>query len=322
MAIPTKAKNLLLIPTTDGGISQFFNMPGFSGYDSNNPNHNGLDIGWDTNPYCNVLACQDGKVVDVIYNDVSGSRGNGVVLQHDYEDGTHRWTGYIHLKNSPTVKVGQTVKQGEVIGVRGGSPYVNGAAKYGVHVHLYTTKAVTAAYTWNTMKANVIDPLPLLYRSKKIDYNVLMGILWGKPYLEDSMIEVVAPVERNPLENQLSESTSYLRVRTSPSLSGSIIGYLQQNKFYNWYEMKKADEYEWYKIADNQWVAKTESMTIYPKKDELEIAKEEIEKLTKANEELQAKIGSLAEEKSLIEKARDLLQDKISKVIAILTGED
>lgn len=326
MAIPIRAKNILLLPVTDGGITQPFNMPGFPSYNSNKAKHNGLDLGWNANKYCNILACQDGKVVQVINNDVSGSRGNGVVLQHDYADGTHRWTGYIHLKNTPTVKVGQIVKQGDVIGVRGGSPYINGSPKYGVHLHLYTTKVVTASYTWNTLLNNVVDPLPLLYRSKNVTYNNLVGVIKDLPYLEDAIPEVVDPVARDPMVNQLSEKTDCLRVRMSPSLKGTIIGYLEQDKFYNWYDTKNADGYDWYKIAEDQWSAKTSTMTIYPAKSEIEILKEEIKKLElekiKLEEDLlktEQEQEKLQKENKEITKVNKNLNTKIDNAVNVLT---
>lgn len=192
--VPLKDKNVLLLPVTDGGVTQPFNMPGFPTYDKTKAQHNGLDIGWCTNQHCHILACQDGKVVDLLIN--NSSCGNGVVLQHDYPDGTHRWTAYIHLKSAPcdangkALKKGDVIAQGNVIGIRGGSPYVNGKQKYGTHLHLYVTKDTNKAYTWNTMKANVVDPYPLLYRSKGIDYNWINSSLKALPFIEDFTDEV------------------------------------------------------------------------------------------------------------------------------------
>lgn len=317
MAIPTKAKNILLLPVTDGGVTQPFNMPGFPTYNKNKNKHNGLDIGWNTVQYCDILACQDGKVVQVITNDVSGSRGNGVVLQHDYADGTHRWTGYIHLKNAPTVKVGQVVKQGDVIGIRGGSPYIKGKQKYGTHLHLYVTSVSKTAYTWNALLDSVIDPFPLLYRGKSIQYNKLVNVLKDLPYLEDAIPEVVDPVPRDPLVNQLSEATDCLRVRMTPSLKGTIIGYLEQNKFYNWYEVHNADGYDWYKIAENQWSAKTSTMTIYPAKSEIEILEEEIARLEDEKKQLEDDKQQLEEQlkdAAVEQKALEVKLDDLKKV--------
>ena len=340
MAIPTKAKNIYLLPVTDGGITQYFNMPGFATYDEKKAKHNGLDIGWTrgesgtgNHAYWPIIACQDGTVV-ATYNNNS-SFGNAVVLQHDFEDGTHSWTSYIHLKDKPTVKVGQKIKQAEQIGIRGGSPYVNGKAKYGVHLHLYLTKATKAKYTWDTMKANVIDPLPMLYRSKKLKYNILVNDIAKLPYLEDVIPQVVSPVERNETVNQLLEKSSNLRVRMTPSLKGTIIGHLKPNVYYNYYDTVKADGYEWYKIADNQWCAKTSTMIVYPGKTELQLAQEKIEKLKEENETLttkvdslqseidnnQTKLAELEDQKSLIEKARDLLQQKINEAVELLISK-
>lgn len=180
--IPANDKDILLLPVTDGGVTNPFNMPGFPGYNSKKAQHNGLDIGWVTTQYCNVLACQEGTVVFVGYSD---SIGYGVAIQHDYSDGSHRWTAYIHLKEKACVKKGDFVKQGQKIGIRGGSPYVNNKQKYGTHLHLYVSSVNKKAYTWNTMKANVIDPRPLLYRSKAISYNWINAEFRALPYLED-----------------------------------------------------------------------------------------------------------------------------------------
>ena len=186
--VPQKDKDVLLLPVTDGGVTQPFNMPGFPTYDKTKAQHNGLDIGWCKNQYCNILACQDGEVVDILNN--NSSCGNGIVLQHDYPDGTHRWTAYIHLKEVPTLKKGATVKQGDKIGIRGGSPYINGKAKYGTHLHLYVTAAVTKAYTWDIMKQNVIDPYTVLYRSDKVVYDRINDSLRVLPLIEDYSEEV------------------------------------------------------------------------------------------------------------------------------------
>ena len=322
MTIQTKDKNLLLLPIIDGGITQPFNMPGQPGYDSSKAKHNGLDLGWTKNQYSNILACQDGVVKQVIKNDVSGSRGNGVVLQHDYADGTHRWTGYIHLKNAPTLKVGDKVKQGDVIGVRGGSPYIDGKQKYGTHLHLYVTNAVKDTYTWALLLANVVNPLPFLYKSKKVTYNVLVQSFSDSlKFLEDVTEEVVSPVERDPLVNQLSESTSTLRVRLSPSLGGTIIGYLQKDKYYNYYDTATADGYTWYKIKDSskgQWCAQTGTITIYPKKSEVEILEEEVAKLTKEVGDLIEANSKLGEEV----KSLDSANKKLSTEVTTLTNNN
>lgn len=297
--ISNKAKNILLIPVTDGGVTQYFNMPGFPSYNKAKAKHNGIDIGWCNHQYCDILACQDGKVVG-IYN--NSSIGHAVVLQHDYEsDKTERrWTSYIHLKENSCVKIGDNVKQGQKIGVRGGSPYINGKQKYGTHLHLYVSAITDKTYSWDTMKKLVVDPYPLLYRSKAIEYDHINSTLNCKPYIEDVIPEVVSPVERDESKNQLMESTPKLRVRMAPSLSGNIIGLLQANAYYNFYDVAFADGFEWYKIADAQWCAQTGTMSIFPKaddiqtlKDELQAVNEKADRLESANYELLKRIDAI-----------------------------
>ena len=195
--IPSNEKDILLLPVTDGWLSNPFNMPGFPGYNKNKAQHNGVDLGWVTTEYCDVLACQDGTVVQIRNND--SSVGNAVTLEHCYSDGSHRWTSYIHLKDNPTVRVGDFIRQGQKVGVRGGSPYINGKAKYGVHLHLYVTLVNKKAYKWKTLLDNVIDPFPLLYRSKAIKYNWLNADLRVLPFIED--VEKVDDLDAIKKEN-------------------------------------------------------------------------------------------------------------------------
>lgn len=91
------------------------------------------------------MAVQDGVVKEAGYS--SNDIGYYVTIEHQYSDGTKRFTGYIHLKDTPVVKAGQDVKVGQKIGVRGGSPYVNGKPKFGTHLHLYVTKPTKDGYS-------------------------------------------------------------------------------------------------------------------------------------------------------------------------------
>lgn len=80
--------------------------------------------------------------------------------------------------------------------------------------------------------------------------------------------EVTPNVERDEKKNQLEVKVTELRVRTTPSLNGEIIGHAKEG-FYNYYEIVDAEGYNWYRIADNQWIAYNEEWeTIYPKKED------------------------------------------------------
>ena len=152
--IDLKFKDIAHLPLRDAGITKKFSST-----------HNGSDWGWIDNPYSDVMSVQDGIVKEAGYS--SNGIGYYVTIEHQYSDGTKRFTGYIHLKESPIVKKGQEVKAGQKIGIRGGSPYKNGKAQYGVHLHLYVTRPTTEKYSWNKMKELVVDPMT--------------QFKWGKP---------------------------------------------------------------------------------------------------------------------------------------------
>lgn len=83
--------------------------------------------------------------------------------------------------------------------------------------------------------------------------------------------QVTPNVERNEYVNQIEvlDGVTQLRVRTSPSTEGEIIGCANPG-FYNYYEtyQKDINDYLWYKIADNQWIASEEGKwtKVYPAK--------------------------------------------------------
>lgn len=127
-------------------------------------NHLGIDIGYKrTIGYATeVWAWKSGVVVDSNYRSDSG---NYVIVQHDH--GTYRqWTRYLHL-DSRKVKVGDIVKQGDVVGIRG-----NTGNSKGAHLHFQITAQVplTQEYNRDWCASSGIDPKPLMYKSKEKEY--------------------------------------------------------------------------------------------------------------------------------------------------------
>ena len=247
--------NVGIIPLTDaGGITQEFKKG----------KHYGIDIGWSTkanNPYCKVIAWQDGVVVDGGY----GSEvGNYLIVEHTYTTGK-RWTGYIHLKDKPNLSVGAKVYFGQQMGnARRGSSGHSTAP----HMHMYLTKIVSPAkkYSWGLMKENCIDPKPYLYYSKEFNTEYISTNSWKKA-LPAPVPEVVEPVARDTLKDQLTCHEEGLRVRSAPSLSAGKIGHLEKDKFYDYTEIKEAEGYKWYKLAENQWCAGIETLEVLPKEE-------------------------------------------------------
>lgn len=112
------------LPVPDGTrvTSNFGRRKGGNGISSN---HRGMDFGVRENT--NITAAADGVVTEV---GNGGGYGNYVIIKHGTKS-----TLYGHL-NRAMVRVGQTVKNGQVIGKSGGRPGSPGAgASTGPHLH-------------------------------------------------------------------------------------------------------------------------------------------------------------------------------------------
>ena len=106
--------------------------------------------------------------------------------------------------------------------------------------------------------------------------------------------QITPNVARNENVNQLQVIADQLRVRKDAGTSKDILGYATKG-YYNYYDTKKADNYLWYKIADNQWIAyDKEWENILPKKEnEVDILKKELDAEKKKNEQLNKQILDL-----------------------------
>ena len=94
--------------------------------------HNGIDVVGTGSTLDYIVAHSDGTVVQARNNyatndSTGGSYGNYVLIKHT----NGYYTLYAHMRyNSVTVKVGQTVKKGQVIGYMGNTGYA-----FGAHLH-------------------------------------------------------------------------------------------------------------------------------------------------------------------------------------------
>lgn len=226
-----------VIPLTDANwISKPFSWP----------SHKGVDIGWSDKyrkyEHCPVLAWQDGVVVDKGY----GTQiGNYIVVEHIYEEGK-RWTGYIHLADSPTVKVGDKVTLGKQMGnARRG----NTGKSNGTHLHLYLTGIVdlNVKYSWEMMLLHSVNPVPYLYYSKEYNTVFIDKEYWKKELV---MITYPKPVERNEKVEQCQIKSDTRRLRKNPSINAEAYPEFCKRGIYNVYGWTKADNYDWALIGD------------------------------------------------------------------------
>lgn len=120
----------------------------------NRPSHHGIDFA--EKGYHEIKAVADGKCVKSYY---SNSYGECIIIRHVI-NGKIWESLYAHMKlGSRKLKVGDNVKQGQVIGVMG-----NTGRSTGQHLHFELHKG-----QWNSNKSNAVDPLKFL--GKKLEVN-------------------------------------------------------------------------------------------------------------------------------------------------------
>lgn len=123
---------------------------------------------------------------------------------------------------------------------------------------------------------------------------------------------VVNPVERDTTKDQLKVLTTNLRVRKEPSTDSAILGFVQTNGIYNYYDVKDNQGYKWYKIENEQWIANNEEwLEIYPKEEDEKV----IEELKKELAEEQAKNKVLEEKNEILNTLNQALQEENNKLV-------
>lgn len=262
--IDNSEKMIFLCPCRDGSKTK--------GYSKGS--HWGVDFGWTEDKTCDILAVQDGVVVDNFYSE---SCGYSIVLQHNYEDGTHRWSAYIHLNGRSNKSIGASVSQGEKIGNKGNTGYSNG-----YHLHCGVSDTTTSVYTWERMKALCnFDPEPHFYKQKGVTY---VGVWYdGRPYIEDYKIKYPSPVARNEDVKQVEVLIDYLFLRDEPN--GKAYSKFATVGIYNVLAEQVAGNYNWYKIAEGFWIASggTRTRDLLPPKSREQQLEEEVARLTAEN---------------------------------------
>lgn len=291
--ISNSEKLIFLCPCRDGSLSKPFSK----GY------HWGVDFGWTENKNCDILAIQDGKVVDNFYSD---SCGYSIVLQHDYQDGSHRWSAYIHLNNRSDKPIGTKVLQGDKIGVKGNTGNSNG-----YHLHIGVSDTTTKVYSWNTLKALCnYDPTPHFYKWKNVEY---IGEWYStRKYIEDYQIKYPYPIDRDTSKKQVQVLIDYLYLRNEPN--GTAYPQFCTKGIYNVLEEKVAGSYNWYKIADSFYIASGGARTrdLLPDKSKEQLLEEEVEKLkdqiNTLQDELESAQSNLATCQNKIQSIKELVE--------------
>ena len=239
--------------------------------------HRGLDLVGPNYTLDDIVSYANGTV-NMAVNGYGNGHGEGVNWAYGNfvkiinDDGTVCL--YAHMEYT-SVKVGQRVSKGQVIGRMG-----NSGNSFGGHLH------------WEFWSCNDYY--------KNID---------PSPYLSPKEIVLPKVVERDKNKRQFQvDYNDNLRVRTEPNLKCEVVGILNAG-IYDFSEEKENDGYKWVKL-DKYWCAITDMSRIIEiepiidekeedniniledtKTLEIEQLKQEIERLKKLNIELEDKLN-------------------------------
>lgn len=200
-------------------------------------NHRGLDLVGKDYTLDDIVSYADGTV-NLVTNGYGNGQGQGVNWAYGNfvkiinDDGTVCL--YAHMEYT-SVKVGQRVSKGQIIGRMG-----NSGNSYGGHLH------------WELWSCNDYY--------KNID---------PSPFLSPKEIKLPSPVERDKNKRQFQvDYNDNLRVRTEPNLKCEVVGILNAG-IYNFSEEKENDGFKWVKL-DKYWCACTDMSRILEIEKEIE----------------------------------------------------
>lgn len=268
--------------------------------------HHGIDIGWsniDGGQNAYLLASYDG-VVRIVRNDyktndkTGSSYGNYVKIDH----GSGVSTLVAHLQyNSVVVKVGQKVKRGDKLGKIG-----NTGHSFGTHCHYEVFI--------NNKKVNPLD-YTYLYPDQTAHADTL------REYKIKKYVPLTS-VKRDENKNQL-KTLEKMNVREKADINSNSNDTTGIGEIYNYYDIVAKNDYKWYKIGDNMWLAQNKEETyleiLTKKEKEDDILQEKINKLekdiytlTQINEKLNITINELKNRNKINTEIIDELNEKIS----------
>ena len=191
--------------------------------------HRGLDLVGPNYTLDDIVSYANGTV-NMAVNGYGNGQGEGVNWAYGNfvkilnDDGTACL--YAHMEYT-SVKVGQRVSKGQVIGRMG-----NSGNSFGGHLH------------WEFWSCNDYY--------KNID---------PSPYLSPKEIKLPSPVNRDKNKRQFQvDYNDNLRVRIEPSLNSEVVGILNAG-IYDFSEEKDSDGFRWVKL-DNYWSAITDMSRI------------------------------------------------------------
>lgn len=236
----------------------------------NNRYHYGVDLGWSsTEGGSNVAiySMNDGVVISKGFN---SSAGYYLWIQTD-KNGVRFLHRYLHMNKASDLKINDTVKRGDKIGNMGTT-----GESTGPHLHFELWKCPkNYKFNWNDRTKYVVNPLSYCYlfedqkTSSKTSSKVMRVVGSNVKKNKDTSV------------NQIEVVGEALRCRKNYGLNSEVLGYIDYG-IYNVLETKEKDNYKWYKISNNMWVAHTEEIKYYEK---VQVEQEEIKETDEINKD-------------------------------------
>ena len=126
-----------------------------------------------------------------------------------------------------------------------------------------TTKSEAMGVCKNNSYYNVFEVKETSsYTWYKIGDEAYVANVSGIEYLE--VWDGPVPVDEDTTKDQIFVGDVILNIRKEPSTSGKKVGTCEPNSNYNVYSVNTKNEYTWYKLGDNAWVAGIDEVTYYP----------------------------------------------------------
>lgn len=204
-----------------------------------------------TDPYCDVLSnCvgyADGRFNE-IYNAITGNTG------HKYLRLSCNAENFIERAKELGLEISSTPTLGGILVWQRGAT-LSGSDGAG---HVAVVEQIIDDNTVYTSESNYGSTVFFNATRKNTNGRWGLGSVYKfrgcviNPAVQD--IKITPNVKRNTKKEQVLVKSSSLRVRYTPSLSGSVLGYAKEG-YYNVAKKVEADNYTWLKIAKNQYIA-------------------------------------------------------------------
>lgn len=255
-----------------------------------------------TDKNCNVLSNCVGYAIgrsSEIYSEITGYKGNYFnFLQGDAEN------FYSKAKKKGLILTSYPVVGGIMVWSKGKVGVNKDGAGHVAVVEIDYGKDATKVYTSESAYKG-----SAFYNKTREKGNGNWGMSSSYKYLgciNNPVVKnilVIDSVNRDELRNQFKVLATELRVRKNHNTTSSVVGTVKTNAIYNYLDVYKDDKYEWYKIADEQWVANNGNyLEIYLKKEDSKVDNEDlkieelentISELNNINKELNEKNATL-----------------------------